>query len=220
MSGVHVGCAQYLVRIRLHRAELRDPLRRLPVLHLRVVQPGEHQQARVVLRFDVIVGRIGEDIVEGGALVGVTPLVVFAGRQRDAVVEHRRRDIDERHVCHRAGEQIRAHVDDGTHQQPTSAATQDEQPRRVGESLVDQVFRACNEVAEGIRLVPQAAGVIPPTAELLAPAHVRDGEHEPAVEQTQPRRVERGVHADAIRAVAIQQQRVRPVTCRIDPGDE
>src|SRR5690606_41939846 len=42
-------------------AQLGAPLGRLPVLHPRIVEPGHDEQVRVVLRLDVVTGRVGED---------------------------------------------------------------------------------------------------------------------------------------------------------------
>jgi hypothetical protein len=68
-----------------------------------------------------------------------------------------------------------------------------------------------DEVGERVRLVLELAVLVPVAAELAAPAHVRDREHHPALEQAEPRRRERRVDRDLVRAVAVQQHRRGPV---------
>ena len=47
---------------------------------------------------DVVVRRVGEHVVVELLLVRVAPLVELVRRERNAVIEHRRDDVDERHV--------------------------------------------------------------------------------------------------------------------------
>ena len=64
---------------------------------------------------------------------------------------------------------------------------------------------ARDEVGERVGLVRELAGVVPGASEFAAPADVRDGVHEPAVEQRQARDPEVGVDRDLVRAVAVEQ---------------
>ena len=58
-------------------------------------------------------------------------------------------------------------------------------------SLVHEVLRARDEVGERVRLVQQLAVVVPTATHLAAAAHVRDREHDTAVEQADARRRKR-----------------------------
>ena len=48
----------------LRRAQLRDPLRRLPIGHARIGQSGEREDRRIILRAHIVVGRIAEHRAE------------------------------------------------------------------------------------------------------------------------------------------------------------
>ncbi len=56
MAGVHVGLEQEKVAVGLERPKPGDPFGRLPVGNARVGQAGRHQNMRIVLRFDILVG--------------------------------------------------------------------------------------------------------------------------------------------------------------------
>ena len=85
--------------------------------------------------------------------------------------------------CLRDGraEQLGGLVEDGAHQQSARTATLDGQLVGTRASLIDQVSRAGDEVAECVRLVLHLAVLVPRAAHLAATANVSDREHEAAV---------------------------------------
>ncbi len=70
------------------------------------MEPGRHQQVRIVPGLHVVVGRVGEDVVVVGLVVGIAPLVVLAGGQGDGLVQHGRDHIHERDGRHHTLPQI------------------------------------------------------------------------------------------------------------------
>src|SRR5574341_455482 len=70
------------------------------------------------------------------------------------------------------------------------------------------MLTAGDVIGEGVLLLEQPAVFVPGPAQVFAAAYVGDGVDEPPVQETHPRRVEEWVRADAVGAVAVEQQRV------------
>jgi hypothetical protein len=80
-------------------AQLRDPLRRLPIGHARVGEASEREDRGIGPRRDVLVGRIGQDRPERRlVLARIAPFRPFGRRERQVAVEHRVEDVDEGHL--------------------------------------------------------------------------------------------------------------------------
>ena len=216
MARFHVGPQQQQAVVGLEGAQLRDPLGRLPVLHLAVPEAGGHQHRGIGPRLDPVVGRVREHVVVGrGRLAGVAPLVVFVGRQRDGLVEHGRDDVDERHVRDQRAVFVGREVRDRADQQAAGAAAHRADPARVGIALAHQVAGDVDEVVEGVPLEHQPALVVPAPAEFLAAAHVGDGVDEAAVDQRQHGGAEGRVLRGAVGAVAVLVERRAAVARRV-----
>ena len=221
MAGAHVRLEQQEVVVRLVGPQPRHPLRRLPVLDLRVVQAGGHEQVGIVARLHVVVGRVGEHVVVVLAHPRITPLVPLEGRERDARVEHRGHDVDEGHPGHDAVPEVGPHREHRTHQQTAGAAAHRVDPVRVGVSLGREVLGGGDEVGERVLLVEELAVLVPGAAHLLAAADVGDRIDEAPVDQAQERRAERRIHAGAVGTVAIEQQRAAALLgTQVGPVDE
>ena len=169
-------------------AQLRHPLRRLPVLHARVVEPGRDEQRGIVGGVHVVVGRVRLHARVGVGLARVAPLLPLGDGERQRRVEHRGDDVDERHLGDDRGEEVGPQVRDRAHEQPARAPAARREPRRRRVAARDQVLGARDEVGEGVGLVLEPAVLVPLATHLAAAAHVRDREDEAAVEQREPRR--------------------------------
>ena len=211
MTGAHFHLEQQHVVIGLQRAELGGPLRRLPVLHSRVVEPAGDQHVRVVLGLDVVVRRIGAHVVVELGLVRIAPLLPLGHGQRKSLVHHRIHHVHEGDLGHDHAEEAGIHVDHGPHQQSAGATAPDDQPSRLGVAAGDQVLRAGDEIGERVALVEQFAVLVPRAPQGAAAPDVGDGVDESPVEQAQTRGVEVRFDGCAVGAVAVEQQRVLAV---------
>ncbi len=183
VAGTELG-AQHDRTIRCRvRAQLRDPLRRFPVLHPGVVQAGRDEERGVSRVAHIVVRRIGLHPCVRVGLARVAPLLPLGDGERDGRVEHRGDDVDERHLGDDGGEQVRALIGDRAHEQAAGAPTSRHQP--AGRRVLgrDQRFRARDEVVEGVVLVLEASVLVPRASELAATAYVRDRIREAPVEQ-------------------------------------
>ncbi len=207
MPGLHVRDQEDGRIALLVIAQAGHPFGRLPVLHLAVVEARGDQQRRIGGVVHVVVGGIGQHPEVGLLFLGVAPLVELAGGQGNAVVEHGGHHVHEGHLGHRGAPQVGTQVQHRTHQQTTGAPAHAHQAVRVGVTLPDQVLPTRDEVGEGVHLMLHAPLLIPRTAQVLAAPDVRQREHEATVQEAQPRDAEGGFHADAVGAVAVQQQR-------------
>jgi len=184
------------------------------------VQAGRHQHGGIGLARDVVVGRVRQHVVVVLPLLRVAPLVELVGGERDALVEHRRDDVDERHLRDDRAVIGARLVGDRAHQQPAGAAAHCRHALRVGIAFLHQEARDVDEVVEGVALPEELAVLVPAPAHLLAAAHVRERVDEAAVEQRQPRDRERRVHGRPVRAVGVLQHRRAAVLPEPDAVDE
>ena len=121
MPTSHVRPEEERILVRLQGPQLGHIFGRLEVLDLGILQPRRHEQGRVFLGLDLVVGRIREHVVVVFFDLGIPPFVELPGRQRDRLVQHGRDDVDERNADDGALEEVRPHVDDGAHEQPPGA---------------------------------------------------------------------------------------------------
>lgn len=123
VAGVEIDLEEKGVLIGFGGAEFCDPFGGFPVGDAGVVEAGEDEEGGVILGFDVVVGGVGADAVEGfegGG--GVAPFVVFAGGEGDGGVEHGVEDVDKGDVGDEGTEEVGLLVDDGSDEESTSAA--------------------------------------------------------------------------------------------------
>ena len=103
---------------------------------------------------------------------------------------------------------------------PPALVPRQRQLARRGVALLDEVFRAGDEVADRILLVEFLAGEMPVLAVFAAAAHVRVGDDDALLQQREPRGVEVGIEADAVGAVALDQAGILAVHLEVLPVDD
>ncbi len=207
MAGTHLRLEEDRTPAPVQGAQPGDPLRRLPVRHARVVEARRHQQRGIVGGTHVVVRRVALDVRVELAFLRVAPLVVLVDRQRQLVVEHRRQGVDKRDLRDGTCEKIGSHVDDSAHQEPARAPAADRKVARLRVTRFDETLRASDEVGEGVALAQQPTLFVPLPPHLPTAAHMRDGEHQSAVEKAEAGRVEHRVVGVLVRAIAVEQKR-------------
>ncbi len=176
------------------------------------MQPGGDQQIGVGLGLDLIVGAVGLHVVVVALLVRVAPLVVLASGEGDGLVQHGGDHVDERHLGHYASIELGRLIDHCPHQQAAGAAAHGIDLIFCAIALRYQWLGDVDEVVEGILFFQQLAIFVPVAAQLLTATDVGDGVDEAPIQQAQAGAAEVGIHAGAIGAVAIDQQRVGACT--------
>src|SRR2546427_679643 len=131
----------------------------------------------------VVVRRVAVHVFVELGVVGVARLLVFVDRERERFGGHRRQRIDEWGLRYRAGEQVRAGVDDRADEQPSGAAPADGELSRIRIPAVDELDRTPDEVVESVGLAEELAVLVPLPPHLAAAPDVGDRENEAAVEQ-------------------------------------
>ncbi len=206
MAGTHLGLEQD-PGPGDRRPQPRDPLGRLPVRDPGVVDPGGHQQGRVLPGLQVEVGVVALHVGVGlGRFDRVAPLLPLQGGEGEGGVEDGLDHVDEGDLGHRRPEEPGGHVEDRPHQQAPGAATPDGEAGRRRPTLLDEVVGAGDEVGERRPFGQQLALGVPAPAHLAPAPHVGDGEHESPVEQAEAGRGEGGVHARLVGAIAVEQE--------------
>jgi hypothetical protein len=118
----------------------------------------------------------------------------------------------QRHGTDRRPEQVGALRECRPDQQTTVGAAPDGQPLRFRPPLVDEILGGGDEVVEGVLLAAEHPGPVPVLAVLPSPAEVGDGVApaglQPGIEVPGERREH--VHGEA--AVAVEEERCRPVS--------
>jgi len=169
------------------RLARRHPLRRLPVLHTRIVETRGDEHRGIALVADIVVGRIGHHARVRVRLTRVAPLFPLGHRERKGRVEHGRDDVDERNLGDDRREEIGPQVCDRAHEQTARATAPRREPCRRRVPLGDEVFGASDEVGESIDLVFEASVFIPLATHFATASYVGDRVYEAAIEQRQPR---------------------------------
>lgn len=211
MAGIHIGTEQQQVIVGFQFPQFGHPFRRLPVLHLGIVQSGGDQHMRISLRPDAVVGAVAFHVVVIGFILWIPPLFKFPGGQWNRFVQHGGHHIDERHLGYHAMKQLRTFVNGHAHQHPAGAAPHAIAELRIAVPLGQQRVTDVQIVVEGIFLTQKFAVLIPLLPQLAPAADMGDGVDKAAVEQAQPAGAEIGIDTLAIRAVAIDQQRIAPL---------
>ena len=186
--------------------EAGRPFGRFPVLNLRVVEPSEDQQGRIVNGRDIIVGGVGEHIVVSFLFGGVSPLIVFECGERNCVIEHGGDHVNERNIGNETSEQIGTHVGDGPNQQSSCATSSCEQSIRIGVLFLGEVLSTVNEVRKSVLLFHELTVLVPPSTVLLSTADMGDRIDESTIDQTQHGAAKPGRHTRAVGAVTIEIQ--------------
>jgi hypothetical protein len=137
----------------------------------------------------------------------VAPLLVLLHGERQRRVEHGVEHVDEGHLDEGRVEELGAEVEHRAHQEPTCAPTGDGELAGRGVALGHEQLPAGDEVREGGALVRQPPLVVPAVSVLAAAAHVREGQHDAAVEQREGVALEAGLQRVAVCAVGLEQQR-------------
>ena len=78
MAGTHVRLQDQSVVVIAGSAHLGYRLGGLPVHHLTIIKGSLHQHVGICLRLDVVVWRVGDHVIEGGLLLGISPLFEFS----------------------------------------------------------------------------------------------------------------------------------------------
>ena len=207
MPRLHIAVQIERFPVRPNRTNFSDPFGRLPILHLTVVQTGSDQKRRVVDGLNPIVGRIRQHAEVRLFFVGIAPLFVFPGGQGNGRVQHGGHHVHKRNGGHNSPEQIRAQIEHRAHQQTSSTAAHGVEAGSVGPAGPYQMFRARNEIREGIELVLHFAPVVPEAAHFLAAPNVRNGVAVAALQPAQTRGRERWIQRVAVGAVSVDQKR-------------
>ena len=168
------------------------------------MQARGHKQWRVILRGNIVVGRIGLHPKVRLRLVWVSPLVVLSGRERNAVVEHRRDDIHKRNCRDDARPKVRTLVDHGTHEESAGTSAHGKQLR--SQTLAAKHFAAGDKVAEAVLLVLHSAVLVPEASEVFTAANVGNRIGHSALQKTQARNAECGIDGNAVGPITVKQR--------------
>ena len=207
MARAHVGLEQQPVVVGLQRPQLCHVLGGFPVGDPGVVQSRGHQHGRIVARFQLVIWRIGPDVVEGVLVLnGIAPLRPLNGREGQGVVQHGVQGVHEGDVGGDGAPQLRGLVHHGAHELSAGAAPGDGDAALRAIAPLHQVKGDVHEVVECVGAPVQLAGLIPVVSQVIAAANVGDGEDEPPVQQRQPRGGKRWRKGEAIGAVAVEVQ--------------
>ena len=218
VSGVHVGLEKQEMVVGLGGREPRHPLRGLPVAHPRIRESCGREDVRVVLGLDVVVGRVRLDVRVGVRVrERIAPLRPLGRGEGEGLVAHRVQNVHEGHLRHCRLEEVRLQVDRRPHQQPARAAAVASDTPASGIALGHQVLARCDEVQESVLLALELAVEVPPVPAFLAAAHVGHGVDEATLDEGKRRYLEARGDADAVGAVAVEQQGGRAVERGVAP---
>ncbi len=207
MASAHVGLEDQHVLICLGGPQLGDPLGRLPIGDARIVQPGSDHQRRIGLCAHLIIRRIAADQLKIRQRSDrIAPFRPFAGRERQAVIEHGVEHVHKRHMRHHGPEQLRRLIHDGAHQFAAGRTAAGRDHPRRGPAGLNQALGGIDEIVERVGALGQFAIEIPAIAQIVAAANLRDGKGDAATQQAQAigRKARHG--RDAISAVAVKVQ--------------
>ncbi|ENN86178.1 hypothetical protein RHSP_33602 [Rhizobium freirei PRF 81] len=216
MAGIHVGLQQDRRVARRLVAQLGDPLGWFPIGDARVGEATKRKDRRIGLLADIVVGAVrGDLLVFLPAVDRIAPFGPFRRRQRQGVVEHGIEHVDEGDCGDDAGEFLRCHVGDSTHQHAACRTALGDDLRVRGELLLIQIVGGRDEVLERIGFLGHLAVFVPGKTLVLAAADMGYGVDEAAVRKRQAVGVEAGRNGDAVGAVAIEQAGSRAVERRV-----
>ena len=95
---------------------LGDPFCRFPITDTDIVQPRRYQQIGIVFLPNIVVGRIGGDVIEIFWVVRVALFFKFSDSERQGTIRHGVQHVDERDDSNNSGKQVRTHIHDRPHQ--------------------------------------------------------------------------------------------------------
>ena len=191
--------------------KLGRPLRRLPVLHPRVVEPCCDQHGRILGSHEVLVRGVRTQPAVLLLDVRIPPLLPLHDRQRQRLIQHRVDDIDERHLGNDGAEAARIEVDGGADGEAPGAPTTYGNPMGIPVAGIGQVPGRIDQVGERVHLVGELALLVPRLPHLATAANMSDRVHDAAVQQTQPRNREPRRHRDLVCPVGVDNERRRTV---------
>ena len=207
MAGIHVAFQQQGVLVGFEGAKLGHVFGRLVEEHLAVVERRGHDDGRVVTLRQVVVRRIFEHVVAGRRFLRVAPFEELLHGQRQRFVEHGVDHIHERHRQVGDLAQVGTQVQRRSDQEAAGAAALDRKTIAGAVLFLHQHVGAGDEIGEGVFLVQQLAVEVPIATHVRPAANVGKGEHDAAVKQRQSGGAEVRVGAEAVGAVAVQEQR-------------
>ena len=167
---------------------------------------------RIALCQDVVIGRIAEHVVEVLRIIRIPPLFILSGSEREGLIKHRRRDINEWHSCDHRMEEIGTTICHCTYQQTSSTPPFGHQALSRGIALSDEGLCTSDEVGEGILLLEELPIFIPLLPEVTPPTHLSLYVDETAVNKAQDRDAEVCIERHSIAPIAIEQGGSRAVT--------
>ena len=189
-------------------AQPRDPLGRFPVGHARVGEAGIGENVRIGLGRDVLVRRVGADGLEIPLRFDrVAPFRPLGRRQRQALVEHGVEHVDKGDIGDDPEEELGRHVGHHAHQHAAGGAAVGDDAAAPGVALLHEELARRDVIGEGVELLFALALGVPAVALVLAAADVGDRKDEAAIDQREPAGGERRRDADAVGAVAVEEQR-------------
>ena len=106
---------------------------------------------------------------------------------------------------------VRVLCEHRAHEQAAVAAAFHGKFLRLGVVRFHEPFSARREVIEDVLLVREAAGRVPPLAELISTAQIRNDQHAALIEPHPACEIETGREADAVAAVAVKHRGIFPV---------
>src|ERR1700739_4440850 len=210
-GGIHFHFKKDGVGAGVEGARFGNELGGFPVGNLAVIESCGEQHGGIGGFVKIVVRAVGKDVIVSGLVIGVAPLGIVGGGEREGRIHHVIHDIDEGNGEMDGLEQVRTHVDYRAHEQASGAATFDEETIFGSPLLLDEVFGTVNEIVEGVLLVHELAIVVPMLAHVVAAANVRDDESEAAVEQDQARGRKVGGRTETIGTVSVKKERASAI---------
>ena len=206
MPGTHVDLEQQEIVVGLGRAQPGGPFCRLPIGHARIVQSAGDQHRRIILRLDIVIGRVAPDQVERRLVLDrIAPLGPFAGRQRQVTIEHGAQHVDKRHIGDDRAPQLGRLVGHRPHQLAPGRPALRRDPAFRGIAKLDQPARNIDEIVERVGPPGQLPVEIPAVAKVIPAANMRNGIGEAAVDQAQPARRETRRDRQPVCAIAVEE---------------
>ncbi len=222
MAGTHLRLQEYGAVSGRSGSKFCRPLRRLPVLHSRVVQPCGDQHGRIVDVGEVLVRRVRSQPPVLLFDIRIPPLLPFDDRERERLVQHRVHDIDERDLSDDRPEAPGVQVDGCADRESPCARAAYGDLAGISVARVGQVSGRVDQVGERVHLVGQLALLVPGLPHFPATAHVSDRVNDATIEQAQSGYREPCRHRDLVRSICVDDERcstIKGCVCSIHDRD-